>query len=154
MVQFLRRRSWLLLALSLAVLPAIVGVCLMTLSNSGQISKTNFDRIKHGMTVEEVDALFGKELACARMNVEFPDGHTEQFQSLYAGKPGFFPIRSIWVEYANGRVIRKEFRVPSTRAMLIPVLARIGLRQLIASRAVNSGPTPPDTEPVLPRPER
>ena len=126
------RRGWLFLALIPIVLLAGAYVWLLTLPYSGRINEVNFNRIQIGMTIGEVNEILGEDTAHPITRV-WDDGHRTQAASIYEiEQNGIVPVASIWIEFEENRVVKKEFTPPSARELYDritdPVLQKLGLR--------------------------
>ena len=107
------RRRWLFLIGIPLVLLAGVYVWLLTLPGSGRITRANHDKIQVGMTIKEVDELLG-DVGAQQARRIGPDGRTEQIATVYITQGmGFLPQTHISLDFAEGRVIKKQYRGPT-----------------------------------------
>lgn len=79
---------------------AVVAIALLLSACGSKVSQENFDKIKSGMTQEEVASILGKPTESSSMSL----GSLSGSSSTWKDKEG-----SITIQFANGKVLSKQF---------------------------------------------
>ena len=128
------RRWWILLALAPVVLIAAMAIWLLTLPNSGQVNKANFEKIRVGMTEDEVDQIIG-HYCCAAAN-------SYGMKALY-DDGNWPPGDRIGLLFRQGRVASKALRRVGPRELWDGAISRLtGTPRGTAIMSVNSNEIP------------